>query len=411
MARIGELTQEEEEALRLGVAGKDIKEIAQVLEVSYKTQRERFLRIYEKLGTRNLHGATALYANLMGLRGELIKRPAEFEQEFEAENIPVLKGTSFGIGKLRYPAAIVSSAFRSPNEVKCIVSEGQYDALPEFSGRLDQLREIAVRQAIERGEIAYERPGGGLLLVNRLEAGTEFYRPLRLRLLQAGYFTVRAIRENLTPELKTKYAVDPFHVVNAALPLPLSVCLHIIAGDPPHLIICKRSANLGTYSGFYSGAVQALGEADNDVAIIEGEKIFDPLAAMVRELGEERTLLAQGLPLARLREAIKMLDLVFDYRVLTYILTGYIWLPKANPEAITKSMSEAKEGTYEMLPFPDPKSSSFTRYQTLRSLCEHLINQPWCACCGIGIISLLERTGVRHGVLYPLLGQPLQAPS
>jgi hypothetical protein len=358
---------------------------------------------------RNLHHATAVYANLLGLRGELLEAAAEFEPEFERENVLVPRGMGFRIGRLHLPATLLSSTIRSPGDIRCVVTKDPYISPPELGGRLPKLREEVIRQARARGKIAYERPDG-LLTVSRLETDTEFYRHVKLTLRRARYLTVRAICDNLTRELKSKCSLDPFHVVDATLPLSLAVCLHILATAPgaqPQLIACKRAASLATYAGFYSGAVQALAEADKDVAVVQGEEVFDPAAAMLRELAEERDLqrlLGERL-IAASSPRLGMLALVFDHRVMTYIIAGYMQVSGIRPEAIRCAIADAKEGTYELIPFPGPKSSE-PQSGTLRSLCEHLTDHPWAPCCAIGIVTLLERMGFKEYV-YPLLGEPI----
>lgn len=404
-----ELTSRQEEILQLAAQGNTLKEVASELGITLSTVRNHLQTLYENTGLRNLHGATAYFGNRLGLQGTFINKTMAIERAFSPEGITVPKGLDFHIGKVRHPATLVSSEFRSTSDLMCVVADDLYKPPLEIEERIEEFREKTVNSARSTGQILYEVPND-LLVVNRLDTETEFYERVTLTLKRSSYVTSRAIHEHLTWEQKIKYSVDPFHLLDAALPLPLATSLHIVAGQPPQLIVNKRGGQLATYGRFFSAAVDSLGQASLDILQIGEQKVFDFRRTMLRESAEERNLanlvLGSGVDQsAGLEDRITLLGLIFDHRVMTFIIQGYLEIPEVDPEAVINALSRAKEGTYELLPFPSSGSSS--QQKDLRNLCDHLTTAPWTPCASIGIVVWLNSLfGINN--VYPLLGQRLR---
>jgi hypothetical protein len=286
MVERNELDLFEKKILDRVVRGMHLKEIARELpELGEKLgPAEKRLRthvmkgIYNKLGVTNLHGAAAEYANRLGLQGQVIGATSEEEEEPEV---------FYRQGVRHAPACLISSAIRLPQDLDCTLSGDRYSAPTEFVERLEDLKEEVKQRAGNAGRVVYQRAGDNLLLVSRLETDDEFYCPLRLTLQRTGYLTYLAIRENLTSKLR--FSVNPRKPAATTLPLPIGVNLHVIAGDPPQLILLRRGWHVGSYGGYITSAIAGWGEADNDLAEVTGAKYFDFIAAMTREGGRNGT--------------------------------------------------------------------------------------------------------------------------
>jgi len=388
MSQLDALLDRDEELLRLAVEDLREREMAERLGLSPKTVRNRLTSIYKTLGVKSLHGAAALYANRMGLRGEPLSALGE---------VQALSG--FTLGRLQGAAVAVSSAFDAPRDVTCLVLPGSYRPPRELAAsRVEQLRRQAAEAGIRRGSASYEDPGGAddLYVVRRLNPANENYAPLTLRLQTAKYYTYIGLKDYLTSDEYQRYRVDPMHIVDPALPLPLGTSLFIIAGRPSKLVVLRRAASLATYGGYYASAVQGWGEPSKDMVGGGDGRRFDFVYSMHREMGEE---LGKTIPIGDFRRSVRLIGMDYFIPQYSFAIVGYIRLPGKNPQTICEQLALSKEGIHELVAFP----SSSRDLPAFEVLCHHLLTQSWLPGETLMLTTLLERLYGKYP-LYELLG-------
>lgn len=400
----------EERILQLAMQGKTLEEIAREVGLSPTRLRARLSKeLYFRLGLKGsaaLTGAVGQYAYQLGFQGKPYPGTTRGMNAAPWQN--------FRLGKLDLPTIVVSSSLTLPPDVECIISNAKYQPPMGMNSNLQQWREEAVARAAARNEIMYER-GQNMLVVNRIEADNEFYKPVRLTLQTTGYITDKAIKQNLPADWRVRYPFNPSSLTDAKLPHPIAADLHVLVGSPLQLLVLKRAENLGMYPGVYAFAVAGLGEADNDVTTVPREAHFDFVRTMLRELHEERMPEGAGISAAWFRENIRLLALLFDINLLGYDITGYIVIRHRNATTLRDSIANAKEGVYELLDFPDPdyfdtathKFSTQRDAEALKRLCHHILHEPWDPDSVVSLVILLTRL-FGADVVYPLLGAPLE---
>lgn len=184
--------------------------------------------------------------------------------------------------------------------------------------------------------------------------------------------TTYQVKDHITADLLAKYPFDPCNLRNGAFPLAIGINLHIVAGEPPKLIVNRRASNLASFPGFYAATIQGWCEYRKDQKRIwrhAGDQTklasitLNYIQTMVREAREERE---QRFDLQRFHDRVVLMALTYDPREYCYAIIGYLRMRYAIPESIQDMISEAKESThYELVPFP--KDDNARKYRGTKS--------------------------------------------
>jgi hypothetical protein len=435
MTRWDELTADAEDVLLLAAQGKRVKLIASELKQRGKTtvtvMRDGQLKtysvsehslnhdilpaIYSKLppSHRNLHGAAALYAHLLGMRGAFLHEEPEAQAPY-----------TFGmgdLGKLTLPGCVISSQLEN---ITATVVDGKYEPPAHLRGeRLERMITKVKAQKEADGVLFFDGDilvADHLAFVDNLTFTTDLRKHVVLRLRHGSFFEYEAILRNFSADY---HKVNPLQMKQPLLPHPVGTSLFIIAGTPPKLVLLRRSRGISG-GGRYAATVQGIAESVEDVRQLGTAKMYEYLTNTFRELQEERTL--PPLFAKELRSSITPFAMTYDYQTAGFTIHTYLKLPNANPEAIEQTQSLSKDGTYQLLDWPEveqqydhvnrvykPKwkperigESYFTK------ICQHLVvNQKrWSAYDGIALVLLLERffgkDFVHNAFKVPFLQQP-----
>ena len=386
MSGLDELNERQLSILDMAARDMTTEEIAIRMQTTPHAVVNALARIYPRLGVRSIHGAAALYANRMGLDGEALPQLAR------PQTVP-----GFKIGKFRGDAVAVSTEISRPTDITTVVLPHPYQPPRTISTQ----RLTDVRLQVEESAKRAGRPGydGTLFAIQRLEPQNEKFAPLHLLLQPASYFTYMGLKNHLTEKERIPYVVDPWHIVDPPIPLPLGTSVFVIAGNPPKLIVLRRAQALATFQGYYASTGQGWGEGEKDTR----HGTFDFVYSMHRELGEE---LCDVIHLGDFRERLELLALTYFIPQQSFAIMGCVEFRELDAETLCELPKKTPEGVHELLPFPRSRRDT----AAFKELCNHLLSQRWQPGEALALFLLLRR---KFGLnpLLKLLGASLRVPS
>src|SRR5439155_20102364 len=125
-------------------------------------------------------------------------------------------------------------------------------------------------------------------------------QPVELDLEQTGFVTYFVISNALDKYgWRQTFRVDPKDIVDAELPIPLGVSIHLLIRkkdeERPHtLVIAKRSPRLAIYPSCYGAAISGFIEVSKDSVVVPGGEQIDTRRALERKVKFITTMFREG---------------------------------------------------------------------------------------------------------------------